>query len=196
MPLTEEDYESLRAQADADPERFRDWDPEGTFRKDYATLHPERDAAFGAQAGEHGERHENEIERLPSTVSSSSSAEVSTQYGSIRSRPGNNRNRLSSTYTHDTYLHRSETNRINEELERHPTALERITTHRTQHLGTVGSFAIDRKDKSQWPSFGGGKPFPPTLPKREEYVVEFDGHDDPMHPQNWSSNKKCAFQIA
>ncbi|KKY22758.1 putative mfs multidrug [Phaeomoniella chlamydospora] len=37
---------------------------------------------------------------------------------------------------------------------------------------------------------GGGKPYPPPLPERDEYVVEFDGHDDPLHPQNWKLTKK------
>jgi DHA1 family multidrug resistance protein-like MFS transporter len=40
------------------------------------------------------------------------------------------------------------------------------------------------------PEFGGGKPYPPPLPEREEYVVEYDGKDDPLHPQNWLFNKK------
>jgi DHA1 family multidrug resistance protein-like MFS transporter len=40
------------------------------------------------------------------------------------------------------------------------------------------------------PNFGAGKPFPPPLPDREEYVVEFDGPDDPMHAQNWPLRKK------
>jgi DHA1 family multidrug resistance protein-like MFS transporter len=38
--------------------------------------------------------------------------------------------------------------------------------------------------------FGAGKPYPPPLPEREEYVVEFAGPDDPLHPQNWSIKKK------
>jgi DHA1 family multidrug resistance protein-like MFS transporter len=37
---------------------------------------------------------------------------------------------------------------------------------------------------------GAGKPFPPPLPDREEYVVEFDGVDDPLHAQNWPMSKK------
>ena len=37
---------------------------------------------------------------------------------------------------------------------------------------------------------GAGKEYPPLLPDREEYVVEFDGPDDPLHPQNWPMRKK------
>lgn len=40
------------------------------------------------------------------------------------------------------------------------------------------------------PAFGGGKPYPPPLPDREEYVVEFDGHEDLRHAQNWPLKKK------
>ncbi|GKZ16853.1 hypothetical protein AbraIFM66951_006344 [Aspergillus brasiliensis] len=34
-------------------------------------------------------------------------------------------------------------------------------------------------------SFGRGRPHPPLLPSREDYVVDFDGPDDPAFPQNW-----------
>ncbi|KAH8696423.1 major facilitator superfamily domain-containing protein [Talaromyces proteolyticus] len=33
---------------------------------------------------------------------------------------------------------------------------------------------------------GGGKAFPPPLPDSDDYLVEFDGFDDPDHPYNWS----------
>lgn len=180
MPLTEEDYETLRAESNAEPERFRAWDRDERFRKEYAELHPED------QQTEESKRDENEIERLP-TISSSSSAATSIHNQSIRSRPSTLRSR-STTYDHDTDLHRSQTNIINGQLERHPTALDRILTHRSQHFGTVGT-ASTRKSK-QLPKFGGGKPYPPGLPDKEEYVVEFDGHDDPTHAQNWPFRKK------
>lgn len=76
------------------------------------------------------------------------------------------------------------------DLERHPTALSRIETQRTQHSGTVGRTLTSRKSKKPLPNFGGGKDFPPQLPAQEEYVVEFDGPDDPMHPQNWPLREK------
>lgn len=37
---------------------------------------------------------------------------------------------------------------------------------------------------------GAGKPYPPVLPEAEEYVVEFDGVDDPRHAQNWPMRRK------
>lgn len=76
------------------------------------------------------------------------------------------------------------------DLDRHPTELDRIETHRTQHGSTVGRTNTSRKSKKPLPNFGGGKEYPAPLPAQEEYVVEFDGPDDPMHPQNWPLRKK------
>lgn len=99
-------------------------------------------------------------------------------------------------------ISRVETQHENEaDLERHPTALSRIQTGRSQHSATVGAsgtegsgFGVFRTRSSKaskpLPAFGGGKPYPPPLPEREEYVVEFDGPNDPMHAQNWPFKKK------
>jgi len=80
--------------------------------------------------------------------------------------------------------------------ERHPTALSRIHTQRSQHTNTVGSGLRSRthtrESKKPLPALGAGKPYPPPLPEREEYVVEFDGHDDPLHAMNWPLRKKLA----
>lgn len=78
-------------------------------------------------------------------------------------------------------------------LERNNTALSRIGTGRSQHSATVGSGLRSRtmsRSSKPLPNFGAGKPFPPPLPEREEYVVEFDGPNDPMHAQNWPFKKK------
>ncbi|KAL7624055.1 hypothetical protein AAE478_005612 [Parahypoxylon ruwenzoriense] len=78
------------------------------------------------------------------------------------------------------------------DLERHQTELSRINTARSQHSATVGRSLTSRTRESRkpLPAFGAGKPFPPLLPNQEEYVVEFDGPDDPYHAQNWSLKKK------
>ena len=77
------------------------------------------------------------------------------------------------------------------DLERHPTHLSRIATQRTQHSATVGAGPLtSRKSRKPLPDFGAGKPYPPPLPEREEYVVEFNGPDDPIHPQNWPMKRK------
>jgi DHA1 family multidrug resistance protein-like MFS transporter len=74
-------------------------------------------------------------------------------------------------------------------LDRHPTAVQRVEQHRLQHMQTVGSTKISQ-DGVELPDFGGGKPYPPPLPEQEEYVVEFGGHDDPRHAQNFKFSKK------
>ena len=43
------------------------------------------------------------------------------------------------------------------DLDRHPTELDRIETHRTQHGSTVGRTITSRKSKKPLPNFGGGK---------------------------------------
>jgi len=75
-------------------------------------------------------------------------------------------------------------------LDRHATALSRIQTQRSQHSATVGASIKSRQSRKPLPAFGAGKPYPPPLPEREEYVVEFDGPDDPLHAQNWPLRKK------
>ncbi|KAF7162743.1 hypothetical protein CNMCM5623_007912 [Aspergillus felis] len=79
-------------------------------------------------------------------------------------------------------------------LERHPTALSRIATQRSQHSATVGA-PKPLVSKRPLPEFGAGKPYPPPLPEREEYVVEFAGPNDSLHPQNWSTKKKIAVSV-
>jgi MFS transporter, DHA1 family, multidrug resistance protein len=78
------------------------------------------------------------------------------------------------------------------DLERHPTVLSRIQTARSQHAGTIGKSLTSKSRDSRrpMPEMGLGKPYPPLLPAREEYVVEFMGPDDPLHAQNWPIRKK------
>lgn len=84
-------------------------------------------------------------------------------------------------------ISRFPTQRDDENLARHPTSLSRIATGRSQHANTLASSTrsrtLRRHETTPMPNFGGGKPFPPSLPDREEYVVEFDGPDDPLHAQ-------------
>ena len=76
------------------------------------------------------------------------------------------------------------------ELERHQTALERIHTAKSQHSGTVGATLRSRQSRKPLPPFGAGRSYPQPLPAREDYVVEFEGADDPMHPHNWPLRRK------
>lgn len=123
---------------------------------------------------------DDEIERTR-TASSTSSSSSSGSRNSV-----SRRDRMSRQSTQPDQPYHS--------LERNETALSRIHTQRSQHSGTVGLTAASktrtRQAKRPLPEMGAGKPFPPPLPEREEYVVEFDGEHDPMHAQNWKIGKK------
>lgn len=186
MDIVDRDLE--RAERDASPERFPDSFPSDA-PKSSKQVHAPQDGA--AKVG-----RRDTTASLGSTASSSSASIVREPIG----------------------MSRINTQR---DLDRHPTELDRIETHRTQHGSTVGRTITSRKSKKPLPKFGGGKvrkhsaticlrgiaaPFfasnnesltwksaqeyPPDLPAQEEYVVEFDGPDDRMHPQNWRLRKK------
>lgn len=84
-------------------------------------------------------------------------------------------------------------------LSRHPTALSRIQTGRSQANITIGaglrSRTATRESKKPLPGFGAGKEYPPMLPERDQYVVEFDGPNDPLHAQNWPLRKKLSVAV-
>ncbi|KUL89299.1 hypothetical protein ZTR_03816 [Talaromyces verruculosus] len=46
------------------------------------------------------------------------------------------------------------------------------------------SCEYDPDANGKW-AIGAGRVFPPALPDRERYLVDFEGVDDPLHPQNW-----------
>lgn len=159
----------VRAERGASPDRFKSWDPNDEFFKRYHNLSYEQKEALHHQAN--FTKPTDDDAETESTSSGSSSSELE----SVRT----------------ARMSRTETNRINRS-ETHPEALSRIETHRTQHSGTVGSRTTSRKSTKQGPlpEMGAGKPFPPPLPDKEEYVVEFDGVHDPRHAQNWPMKKK------
>ncbi|KAI0865466.1 polyamine transporter 1 [Xylaria cubensis] len=139
---------------------------------DRELIRAESDAFSGSSPRPTHRRASNEVERV---ISASSVLTTST------TEDGLSRRRIS--------ISRIPTSR---DLERHPTELSRIHTALSQHNSTVGR---DPKSKNRdslrpLPAFGGGKPLPPPLPDREAYVVEFEGPDDPYHPQNWPLKKK------
>lgn len=65
--------------------------------------------------------------------------------------------------------------------------LSRIQTARSQHNTTVGFVrskrGIKKRRTSDMPSMGTAKSCPALLSDPEEYVVEFDGPNDKLHPQ-------------
>lgn len=100
----------------------------------------------------------------------------------------------SSSVDYDMTFRRLQSRNTEIDLERQRSSvsqvLSRIETQRLQHAMTVGESVKSRPLKRPLPAFGAGKPYPPQLPKREDYVVEFDGPDDPLYPQNWKLSTK------
>ncbi|KAI9643792.1 hypothetical protein NHQ30_007142 [Ciborinia camelliae] len=108
---------------------------------------------------------------------------------------------ISTTTSSDASSHRPTISRAptQRDLELHPTVISRIQTARSQHTGTVGRSVTRKSSKlsrifsireKPLPLMGLGKEYPPLLPDQEEYVVEFDGPDDPLHAVNWPMKKK------
>ncbi|KAH6661489.1 polyamine transporter 1 [Plectosphaerella plurivora] len=129
------------------------------------------EAARAASPGRYEHRDSHEIERV---ISASSTSSTSTSHST-------------NPYRRNTGISRVSTQN---DIERHPTVLSRIQTQRSQHSNTVGRSIKSRESRKPLPGFGAGKAYPPLLPDREEYVVEFDGPDDPLHAQNWPLSKK------
>ncbi|KAH6860672.1 major facilitator superfamily, partial [Alternaria rosae] len=85
-----------------------------------------------------------------------------------------------------------------EALRHDASSLDRVHTSKSQHSQTVGGgdrggLGLFRSKSSRsrpLPAFGAGKPYPPPLGNQEDYVVDFDGEDDPLHAQNWMLGKK------
>lgn len=120
------------------------------------------------------EKPANELQRSSSSASASTGSSSSVDY--------------------NPQFHRLQSRNTELDLERHRTSvsreLSRIETQRLQHSFTVGESITSRPSKTPLPAFGAGKPYPPQLPNRDDYVVEFDGPEDPMYPQNWPLKRK------
>lgn len=69
----------------------------------------------------------------------------------------------------------------------------RILLHQLQKVVTIGAGSNDRQATTRTlPRFGGGNRHPPMLSDEAGYVVEYDGTDDPVHPQNWKLRSKLS----
>lgn len=208
--MQEEDYEVLRNEADATPAQYTQWDHNRQFRSQYAELHrndashEERTRLEREQAVLSASTPIREEEEVATPLSRHGSASSSSSSGSEHSARLEEIRTAHSTITRDraaTVTSQTPSGNILQlhPTERHPEAIRRIETHRSQHAGTVGASQLPsrlsqtisrRRTERPLPNLGAGKPFPPLLPDREEYVVEFDGADDPLHAQNWPMKKK------
>lgn len=173
--LQQVDSDMLRNELDASPVRLQAYG-----QQDEIITEQGQDRSYFASTdiGEEIEEPEQR-ESVEERPRAQDAFEIEEIRGQPSQRPGMGRERRS-----------TQTELINY-LERHPTALERIETHRNQHLQTVGTAIRSRQStRKDLPLFGANKPYPKDLPDKEEYVVEFNGHDDPLHAQNWSTKKK------
>jgi DHA1 family multidrug resistance protein-like MFS transporter len=200
--MNAEDAARLRAERDASPTRWREYDPNDAMRQRYYSEHPDDVHAHQNEAPwqDHAahpatEEAENlaEVDRHESRASTSSSSTGDSRSSVARRVPTTTQSLRTVTTRqaeHDiSRLNTAQRDRaVLAYLERHPTAVQRIDDHRLQHSQTVGT--TKSKPWKELPDFGGGKEYPPLLPEREEYVVEFSGHDDPTHPQNWATKRK------
>ncbi|KAK7748004.1 hypothetical protein SLS53_001256 [Cytospora paraplurivora] len=137
----------------------------------------EEDANPALNAG-YNRRASDEVERPISHCS------ISTSNGSTRVHPQGGAD-IDRIPTHHEY---------NREL--HPSDLDRIQTARSQHSATVGvasglgrSNTATRDSKRPLPTMGAGKPMPPPV-NNDDFLVEFDGPDDPLLAMNWTLRKK------
>ncbi|KAI9655963.1 MAG: hypothetical protein M1821_005024 [Bathelium mastoideum] len=179
-----EDVDIANAERDASPGAFHDYDPTDNFDRVYSRVHEQqsRDQPFEETEGRPLEAVETQISSSRSLSTTGSSHAFESIRGATSSRP-------SAMHRESTVIQPTDT-QIGRYLERHPTAVERIETHRLQHQITVGSSGLRSRKSKTLPAFGGQKPYPPMLPEKEEYVVEFDGFDDPLHAQNWPVKTK------
>ena len=175
----------------------RDASPERFFS---STTAADREHAEANRDGTREEKVERTEEISRQVTASSSASSVST--ASIRHEAINTSASRAQPSRNNSYgISLVPTQHENEaDLERHPTALSRIQTARTQHSATIGATSLrsrtaTRHSKTPLPAFGAGKPYPPNLPEREEFVVEFDGPNDPLHAQNWPLAKKMRVAV-
>ena len=203
-----EDADVAWAERDASPTRMRTYDTHDHLPVTYERIHEAREERLRSRAGSqpdaepleepaepregtgepleevetHPVRHGDGPHGTPRETGSiaSSSSVSSVDQDEIRGRRQRNMSTVSKT---STRMERD----LMAYLDRHPTAIARIEQHRLQHMQTVGSAKVFSREGFELPDFGGGKNYPPPLPEREEYVVEFSGFDDPRHAQNFPS---------
>lgn len=202
-----EDADVVWAERDSSPTRWRSYDADDQLQGSYDRIHQQRSEQIRRQSQPAVEEAEEPTETREET--GEPLEEVETQparrgdgphgtpdeTGSIASssstssaqRRGPRQRHMSTISKTSTRMERD----LMDYLDRHPTAVSRIEQHRLQHMQTVGSAKKTfTGDGVELPDFGGGKPFPPPLPEREEYVVEFSGFDDARHAQNFPMKTK------
>ncbi|KAF8002683.1 hypothetical protein OXX80_002823 [Metschnikowia pulcherrima] len=78
-----------------------------------------------------------------------------------------------------------------DDLERQSLTAESVSRTVSRRLSNVNELYEEAAhSKEPMPKMGGNKPYPPTLPDREPYLVAYDGPDDPIFPHNWTLKSK------
>jgi DHA1 family multidrug resistance protein-like MFS transporter len=173
--MNSEDARALRAERDASPERWRQYDPNDTVRQRWYAEHPNTQHTDEAPWQEHAAHLGQEeaedtpaVQRQGSHASTSSSSTSSSRSSVARRVPTTQSVRTVSTRQAEHDISRMNTaqrdNAVFAYLERHPTAVKRIDEHRLQHSQTVGT--TRSRPWKELPPFGGGKEYPPLLPER------------------------------
>lgn len=65
-----------------------------------------------------------------------------------------------------------------------------VESWQEQDIVTRVLSGVSRKSLGPIPSMGGGRDYPPPLPERDPYRVDFGGPADPRHPHNWPIRRK------
>ena len=71
-----------------------------------------------------------------------------------------------------------------------PIEMMRTRSNRLQYQLTVGISNRSRTLPTTSLSMGQGKANPPPLPNPKDYLVDFNGSEDPLHPFNWTLRTK------
>lgn len=112
--MNAEDEDIVNAERDADPQRYRDYDPNNTFEKEYGPLEARRESRAEALRTNTTRGGTEQAERAES-VSSSSSSSIRT--GAINPSHRPSVATRASTRFEEEFMHY---------LDRHPTAVKRI----------------------------------------------------------------------
>lgn len=80
-----------------------------------------------------------------------------------------------------------------DELSRYESHVLSLRSLSRRMMGTNKILENETTNDQSLPPMGGGHPYPPPLPNKEQYVVLFEGNDDPMHPHNYPLWKKLIY---
>lgn len=90
-------------------------------------------------------------------------------------------------------LEQQKENQDYDELSRYESNVEASRQLTRRSTGADKIMEAAKKITDPLPPMGGGRDYPPPLPDRADYLVSFDGPNDPIHPHNFPLNKKIFY---